>query len=71
MNNKYFKFHFKNNKMDKATSYDLELKDFSGAIEFAYNKLEKLNGEFSGYRIIGIYEILIGRDNYVPGPKTN
>ena len=71
MNNKYFKFHFKNDKIDKADSYDLELDNFTEAMQFAYDKLDELNNNNSGYRIIGIYEILTERSNYVLKSKTN
>ena len=69
VNNIYFKFHFhiKNKKVDKTASYNIELDSFSKAIEFAYNKLDKLNEEDSGYRIIGIYEIMMPRSH----SKTN
>ena len=58
MSNKYFKFHFKNDKVDKSTSYDIKLNTFNDAMEFAYNKLDELNESSAGYRIIGIYEIM-------------
>mgnify|MGYP003658411680 CR=1 FL=1 len=58
MSNKFYKFHFKNDEVDMSTSYDIELDTFSDATEFAYNKLDELNNKCSGYRIVGIYEIL-------------
>tara|TARA_R110000824_G_scaffold328073_1_gene514911 strand:- start:846 stop:1049 length:204 start_codon:yes stop_codon:yes gene_type:complete len=61
MSNKNFKFHFKNDKIDKATSYDFQLNNFTEAMEFAYNKLDQLNEKNNGYRIIGIYEIMMPR----------
>jgi hypothetical protein len=61
MSNKNFKFHFKNDKIDKADSYNLQLNSFTEAMEFAYNKLDQLNEKNHGYRIIGIYEIMMPR----------
>tara|TARA_Y100000034_G_C6757983_1_gene337392 strand:- start:340 stop:543 length:204 start_codon:yes stop_codon:yes gene_type:complete len=61
MSNKNFKFHFKNDKIDKAASYDFQLNNFTEAMEFAYNKLDQLNEKNHGYRIIGIYEIMMPR----------
>ena len=40
MNNKYFKFHFKNDVEDKVGSYNVDLDNFTEALEFAYNKLD-------------------------------
>ena len=71
MSSKYFKFHFKNDKIDKAESYDVGLNNFSEAVEYAYNKLDGLNEKNNGYRIIGVYEILTLRENHVPRSKTN
>ena len=71
MNNKFYKFHFKNDKVDKVASYNIELNDFKDAIQFANNELAKLNDNDHGYRIVGIYEILTRRDNFVPNNKTN
>jgi len=71
MNNKYFKFHFKNDKENKINSYNIDFNNFTEAIEFAYDKLEVLENQARGYRIVGIYEILTGRDNFVPKNKTN
>ena len=65
MKDKFYKFHFKNDKINKAESYDLQLKTFDDALKFAYDKLDELNVSAPGYRIIGIYEILTRRDNYV------
>ena len=61
MSNKNFKFHFKNDKINKADSYNLQLNNFTEAMEFAYNKLDQLNEKNNGYRIIGIYEIMMPR----------
>jgi hypothetical protein len=58
MKDKFFKFHFKNEKVDKVASYNIEFDNFSKAMEFAYDKLDKLNETENGYRIIGIYEIM-------------
>jgi len=63
MRNKFFKFHFKNDKALKIASYDVDLNNFTEAMEYAYNKLDELNEIKNGYRIIGIYEILTQRDN--------
>ena len=71
MNKKFYKFHFKNDKVDKVASYQIELKSFNDAMEFAYNKLDELDNTDNGYRIIGIYEILTRRDNYVSSTQTN
>lgn len=56
--NKYFKFHFKNDRINKAKDCNVKLNDFSSAMAFAYDKLDELNNSNSGYRIVGIYEIL-------------
>ncbi len=58
MSNKFFKFHFKNDKLTKAASFHVELDTFTEAMEFAYEKLDQLNERDNGYRIIGVYEIL-------------
>ena len=59
MENKYFKFHFKNDRVSKVKSYDVEnLDQFSDALKFAYDALDNLNEVEGGYRIVGIYEIL-------------
>jgi len=71
MNNKNFKFHFKNDKISRAESYDENLSSFSEAMEYAYDTLDELNEKNSGYRIIGIYEILSLRKNDVSRSKTN
>ena len=54
MNDKFFKFHYKNDKESLATSYDVVFDDFSDAMKFAYDKLDELNQLVSGYRIIGV-----------------
>ena len=71
MNNKYFKFHFKNDVEDKVSSYNVDLDNFTEALEFAYNKLDELNSQANGYRIVGVYEILTERKAHVLQPKTN
>ena len=58
MGDKFFKFHFKNEKTNKVASYNVELDNFSKAMEFAYGKLDELNESANGYRIVGVYEIL-------------
>jgi hypothetical protein len=63
MRNKFFKFHFKNDKAKKIASYDIGLNNFSEAMEYAYDKLDELNETKNGYRIVGVYEILTQRDN--------
>ena len=55
MKDKFYKFHFKNDKINKAESYDLELNTFDDALKFAYSKLDELNSATLGYRIVGIY----------------
>ena len=71
MSNKYYKFHFKNDKEGKSSSCNVDLNNFSEALEFAYNRLDELNQDRIGYRIIGIYEILSERNSFVPSDKTN
>ena len=66
MNNKFFKFHFKNEKTERATSFHKNLDSFTDAMNFAYDKLDELNLQASGYRIVGIYEILYSHGNSVP-----
>jgi hypothetical protein len=61
MSNKNFKFHFKNDKINKADCHNLQLNNFTEAMEYAYNKLDQLNEKDRGYRIIGIYEMLMPR----------
>ena len=58
MKEKFYKFHFKNDKTNKASSCDVNLNNFTQAMEYAYNRLDELNTINSGYRIIGVYEIL-------------
>lgn len=71
MSDKCFKFHFKNEKINRAESCDTNLNNFSEAMEYAYDKLDELNEKNTGYRIIGIYEILTLRKNDVSRSKTN
>ena len=61
MSNKNFKFHFKNDKINKIASYDLHLSNFVEAMKFADDKLDQLNDKNNGYRIVGIYEIITSR----------
>jgi|TARA_R110002020_G_scaffold14313_7_gene50872 hypothetical protein len=71
MNNKFFKFHFKNDDFTKAMSLHVELNTFSEAMQFGYEKLDQLNDETPGYRIVGIYEILTRPKNYDFRRQTN
>ena len=70
MNNKFFKFHFKNDKTKRGTSCHKNFDNFTDAMNFAYDYLDKLNDkpkkEVGQYRIIGVYEILYTHDNSVP-----
>ena len=70
MNNKFFKFHFKNDRTKRGTSCHKNFDDFSEAMNFAYDYLDELNNkpdtETGQYRIIGVYEILYTHDNSVP-----
>ncbi len=70
MNNKFFKFHFKNDRTKRGTSCHKNLDSFTEAMNFAYDYLDKLNDkpdtELGQYRIIGVYEILYTHDNSVP-----
>ena len=66
MSDKFFKFHYKNDKESLAASYDVVFDDFSDAMKFAYDKLDELNELVGGYRIIGVYEILYPTNSYKP-----
>ena len=70
MNNKFFKFHFKNEKTKRGASFHENLSNFTDAMSYAYDKLDELNSknapEGGTYRIIGVYEILYTHDNSVP-----
>ena len=66
MSDKIFKFHYKNDEKSLVASYDVVLDDFSDAMKFAYDKLDELNQSVSGYRIVGVYEILYPTDSYKP-----
>jgi hypothetical protein len=66
MSDKFFKFHYKNDEKSLVASYDVVLDDFSDAMKFAYDKLDELNQSVSGYRIVGVYEILYPTDSYKP-----
>jgi hypothetical protein len=68
---KYFKFHFKSDKQNKAKSYNVKLNEFSDAMAFAYDKLDELNKKQSDYRIVGIYEILTPLADYYATDATN
>jgi hypothetical protein len=70
-NTKYFKFHFKSEKQNKAKSYNIKLEDFNSAMAFAYDKLDELNDKNNGYRIVGIYEILTPLADYYASEATN
>ena len=69
MNNKFFKFHFKNDKSNRGTSCHKNLDNFAEAMSFAYDYLDQLNAkpdsESGPYRIVGVYEILYYHDNSV------
>jgi len=66
MSDKFFKFHYKNDEKSLVASYDVVFDDFSDAMKFAYDKLDELNQSVSGYRIVGVYEILYPTDSYKP-----
>ena len=66
MSDKFFKFHYKNDEKSLVASYDVVLDDFSDAMKFAYDKLDELNQSVSGYRIVGVYEILYPTNSYNP-----
>lgn len=67
MKDKFFKFHFKNDRVSKVQSFDVEnLDQFSDALKFAYDTLDNLNEKEGGYRIVGIYEILYPANSYNP-----
>jgi hypothetical protein len=68
---KYFKFHFKNDRTNKAKDYNVKLADFSSAMSFAYDRLDELNVNQTGFRIIGIYEILTPSADYYVDEFTN
>jgi hypothetical protein len=53
-----YKFHFKNEKASNHYSCDVDLDTYTDAMKFAYDKLDELNNNQTGYRIIGVYEIL-------------
>jgi hypothetical protein len=58
MKEKFYKFHFKNDTKNKVYSCHVELDSYKEASKFAYDKLQELNDEGTGYRIVGVYEIL-------------
>lgn len=58
MKEKFYKFHFKNDIENKIYSCHVELDSYTEAMKFAYDKLDCLNEEVTGYRIVGVYEIL-------------
>tara|TARA_R100000664_G_C2729195_1_gene120224 strand:+ start:291 stop:503 length:213 start_codon:yes stop_codon:yes gene_type:complete len=66
VSDKFYKFHFKNDKVEEAVSFHVNLDSFTEAMNFAYDKLDELNKNASGYRIIGIYEILYSLGATVP-----
>lgn len=68
---KFFKFHFKNDKTNKAASFNIKMEDFVEATSFAYNKLDELNSKNKGYRIVGIYEILTPLAEYYSVENSN
>ena len=67
---KFFKFHFKNDKTNKAASFNVKIDDFVSAISFAYDKLDQLNSKNNGYRIVGVYEILTPLAEYYAVENT-
>ena len=67
---KFFKFHFKNDKTNKAASFNVKIDDFAAAISFAFDKLDQLNNKNNGYRIVGIYEILTPLAEYYAVENT-
>ena len=66
MSDKFYKFHFKSEKNEKAVSFHVNLDSFTEAMNYAHNKLDELNKNANGYRIIGIYEILYSLGATVP-----
>ena len=68
---KYFKFHFKNERVNKATSFNVKIEDFNSALSYAFDKLDQLNEKNNGYRIVGIYEILTPLAEYYAVENTN
>ena len=58
MKEKFYKFHFKNDLANKVYSCHVELDSYTDAMQFAFDKLDHLNNEAGGYRIVGVYEIL-------------
>lgn len=68
---KYFKFHFKNERTNKATSFNVKIEDFNSALSYAFDKLDQLNEKNKGYRIVGIYEILTPLAEYYAVENTN
>ena len=45
MRNKFFKFHFKNDNAKKIASYDIDLNNFTEAMEYAYNLAQRDNSD--------------------------
>ena len=70
MSDKFFKFHYKNDEKSLTASYDVVFDDFSDAMKFAYDKLDELNQSVSGYRIVGVYEILYPTNSYKPSQNN-
>jgi len=66
VSDKFYKFHFKSEKNEKAVSFHVNLDSFTEAMNYAHNKLDELNKNANGYRIIGIYEILYSLGATVP-----
>ena len=66
MSDKFYKFHFKSEKNEKAVSFHVNLDSFTEAMNYAHNKLDELKKNANGYRIIGIYEILYSLGATVP-----
>ena len=53
-----YKAHFKNQTENRAYDHNFDAKDFISAYQYALGIASQLEGQFKGWRVIGVYEIL-------------
>ena len=61
-----YKVHYKNNRLDKVTDSMYDVERFEEALILSHQHVDNLNHvEGSGWRIIGLYEILYNYERYL------
>ena len=64
--NTKYKVHYKNDRLDKVGDSMYDVERFEEALILAHQHVDNLNHvEGSGWRIIGLYEILYNYERYL------